>query len=332
MDSFDSPTSRFVPDALETLSLFVSLTSISIMSLLFGRKTAGTKLRSINYARGLVIGLYVVSWLFSFSAALLVQTNDFNPVSCEISVFFCIFLYASSKILIYLFLIERVHIVTAVGIARWNCPTFRFNMALLLPYSSMVVLAILYRVSVVSDDGICKIGLLKQSALPLIAYDFLLSAWLTALFLRSLISSTSMLQGPTKSKLREVARRALFGSTMAMILSTANISTFLYFQGHERGLICLALCTLDVTLNAITIHWVTSRANSNNNRGASDRTSTAARGGGQPFPLHGTDKQVSPLESHISVSIESYVEDYHQMNLASRVPDEPLFQIRQPVQ
>ena len=90
------------------------------MSTLFGRKTAGTKMSNINYARGLVIALYLVSWMFSFMATQLVQTNDNNMVSCVISIYTCIALYAGSKIIIYLFLMEKVYVVTAVGLTRSN--------------------------------------------------------------------------------------------------------------------------------------------------------------------------------------------------------------------
>lgn len=90
------------------------------MSVLFGRKTAGTKLSNINYARGLVISLYLVSWAFSFMATHLVQTNNFNNVSCTMSIYTCILLYAASKIIIYLFLMEKVYVVTAVGLTRKN--------------------------------------------------------------------------------------------------------------------------------------------------------------------------------------------------------------------
>ncbi|KAI7821324.1 hypothetical protein BC939DRAFT_386725, partial [Gamsiella multidivaricata] len=248
------------PGPADSVSLFISLACISVMSLLFGRKTAATKLSSINYARGLVVGLYLVSWLFSLVAAMLVQTNDFNKLSCDLSIFMCILLYALSKVLIYLFLIERVHIVTAVGITRWNCPMFKFNMLLLLPYSGIFVLAIIYRIANMGPDGICRIGLARPAGVPLIIYDIFIISWLTALFLRALLSSTSMLQGPTKSRLREVARRTLMGSIWALILSGANIAALVYFNGYERGLTCMASCTVDVTLNAITIHWVTSRA------------------------------------------------------------------------
>lgn len=88
------------------------------MALLFGRKTAGTKWGTINYARGLVITLYLMSWGFSFMATILVQTNNNNIVSCVMSIYTCVALYAGSKVVIYLFLMEKVYVVTAVGSTR----------------------------------------------------------------------------------------------------------------------------------------------------------------------------------------------------------------------
>ncbi|KAF9187826.1 hypothetical protein BGZ51_000998 [Haplosporangium sp. Z 767] len=324
MDTFDRPI--YKPDAIESVSLFISLVCISLMSLLFGRKTAGTKFSTLNYARGLVVSLYLVSWLFSLMAAMLVQTNNFNLLSCQLSIFTCIVLYASSKVIIYLFLAERVYVVTAVGVTRWNSKLYKFNLFLVTPYGIVFILAIIYRVAKLTRSGECQIGLLRPAAVPFIVYDILISSWLTAVFIHSLMSSTSMLQGPTKHKLREVARRTLLGSLIALVLSCANISTLVYFQGQERGLMCLATCTLDVTLNAIAIHWVTSRGgskNSSNKRGISSNNGDRHSRVGQQFGMQGIDKQVSPIESHISVSIESYVEEYHQLHYGPKSTTSP---------
>jgi len=51
---------------------------------------------------------------------MLVQTNNFNIISCTMSVYSCIILYACSKIFIYLFLMEKVYVVTAVGSTRFD--------------------------------------------------------------------------------------------------------------------------------------------------------------------------------------------------------------------
>ncbi|KAF9978448.1 hypothetical protein BGZ73_002344 [Actinomortierella ambigua] len=303
------------PDPEETVSLFVSLTCISLMSVLFGRKTAGTKLSTINYARGLVVSLYLVSWAFSFMATILVQTNNSNFISCAMSIYSCIILYAVSKVIIYLFLMEKVYVVTAVGTTRSNFMLYRINLLLLVPYAGILALMIIFRVHEIRDNGHCMIGLQKPASLTLILYDIFISSWLTLLFIRPLMSSTSLLQGPSKGKLRDVARRTLLGSIIALVLSSANVFTLVYFNGHERGLICLASCTVDVTLNAITIHWVTSRGGGRLSAGG-DRSSGDRRGGGHHMH-HATgqltsEKQVAPLESHISVTVESYVEQYHQ--------------------
>ncbi|KAI8602534.1 hypothetical protein EDD21DRAFT_303607 [Dissophora ornata] len=234
------------------------------------------------------------------------------------SIYACIILYAISKVIIYLFLMEKIYVVTAVGSTRSEFMLYKVNLGLMSPYLGILFLMIYYEVSELGEDGICYIGLQKPAALTLILYDIMLSTWLTVLFIRPLMSSTSLLQGPSKGRLRDVARRTLMGCIIALILSSANVFTLVYFQGHERGLICLASCTCDVTLNAITIHWVTSRG------GGRNGSSWGRRGERRMDGTQGTnsivlnyasnEKQVAPLESHQSITVESYVEEYHQLH------------------
>ncbi|KAF9175546.1 hypothetical protein BGX21_003019 [Mortierella sp. AD011] len=205
-------------------------------------------------------------------------------------------------------MVERVHVVTDIGVTRWNSRIFKFNVALVAPFSVILALALKFRVAEIDDLGYCKIGLKTQSSVPLIVYDTFINIWLTFLFMRSLNSSTSKLQGSRSSKLRTVARRTLIGAIISLILSSANIATFVIFNGHETGALCLALCTLDVTLNAVTIHWVTSprrspkaSVKSSPNRDWPSKVDSATMDG----------QEVSPLRSHFSISIQSYVEEYH---------------------
>ncbi|KAF9912821.1 hypothetical protein EC991_008687 [Linnemannia zychae] len=298
------------------------------MSLLFGRKTSGTNMTNINYARGLVISLYIVSWAFTTIAAVLTSTNYGNITSCTLSIFVCLSLYAMSKIIIYLFLIEKVYVVSSVTTLRRDTTLYRVNILLLTPYTVILVLMILNRVAVLDVDDQCFIGLKPLASITLILYDIFISSWLTILFIRPLMSTTSVLQGPSKGKLRQVARRTLIGSIIALILSSANVFTLVYFKGYEDSVLCLLSCTLDVTLNACTVHWVTSRARGNNqsdrggSRGQQQTPGTGAHGhgghvghGGMGYnnythPTTSAEKHMIPMstDTHISVTVESYTE------------------------
>ncbi|KAI1311292.1 hypothetical protein EDD11_003505 [Mortierella claussenii] len=294
------------PDLASVISLLVSLLAISLMSVLFGRKTSGTNMANINYARGLVISLYVVSWSFTTIAATLTSTNTGNIMSCTLSIFVCLSLYAASKIIIYLFLIEKVYVVSAVTTTRKDTMLYRINILLLTPYTVILVLMILNRVAVLDENDQCFIGLKPAASIFLILYDIVISSWLTALFIRPLMSTTSALQGPSKGRLRQVARRTLIGSLIALILSSGNVFTLVYYRGYEDSVLCLLSCTLDVTLNACTVHWVTSRA----------RSPTSSDKGARNAPNQNTnnatttEKQTPPTETHISVTVQSYQENY----------------------
>jgi hypothetical protein len=64
------------PDALEIMSEFISLVCITVLAAALGSKTLGEKLKTINYGRVMVILLYVVSWAFAVTSAVVVSTND----------------------------------------------------------------------------------------------------------------------------------------------------------------------------------------------------------------------------------------------------------------
>ncbi|KAF8943239.1 hypothetical protein BGZ47_005663 [Haplosporangium gracile] len=274
---------------------------------------------NINYARGLVISLYIVSWAFTTIAAVLTSTNSGNIISCTLSIFVCLSLYAMSKIIIYLFLIEKVYVVSSVTTLRRDTTLYRVNILLLTPYTVILVLMILNRVAVLDVNDQCYIGLKPLASITLILYDIFISSWLTILFIRPLMSSTSVLQGPSKGKLRQVAQRTLIGSIVALILSSVNVFTLVYFKGYEDSVLCLLSCTLDVTLNACSVHWVTSRA-----RGSNHADKTGSRGQHQTphngvghgavgytnntHPATSTEKHMMPTDTHISVTVESYQE------------------------
>ncbi|KAF9410627.1 hypothetical protein BGZ94_001586, partial [Podila epigama] len=207
---------------------------------------------------------------------------------------------------------------------------YRINIALTTPIIVIVYLMATYKVAELDIAGLCYVGLQRASALPLIIYDILLSAWLTFLFIRPLVNPNSSLQGPSKGKLRQVARRTLIGSIVALVLSASNIFTVAYFEGRELGLVCLTCCTADVTLNAISIHWVTARGSTSQSQekgqhgtghaGASWRSTSDARrnrssvddDAGTSFEKEGGGMVLEPLETQMSMSADGSEEGDHR--------------------
>lgn len=51
-----------------------------------------------------------------------------------------------------------------------------------------------------------------------------------------------------RSRLYKLARRTLVASIVSLLISFANVLVVVITQGHERGLVCLTMCTVDVTV------------------------------------------------------------------------------------
>ncbi|KAI7897833.1 uncharacterized protein BX663DRAFT_481151 [Cokeromyces recurvatus] len=250
------------PDHAELAAKVVSIFSISSLSLLFGIKTFNVHFKYLTYSRWLVICLYLLSWSFTTASMLLVTTNNNNYASCFLSIMVCDIFYFSTKIVIYTWLIEKIYVVSSIRQTRWKSNTYRFHLCLLLPYIAIFVLMMIFHVAEIDESGICIIGLQSIASLPLLIYDFLINFYMALFFIRPLIKlgkNTKSTNWRT-SRLNEVALRTLIASIVCLLASFANIFSLFMFQGRERGLICLTCCTVDVTINVITVHWVTSQA------------------------------------------------------------------------
>ena len=59
-----------------------------------------------------------------------------------------------------------------------------------------------------------------------------------------------------ETRLYKLTKRTLIASLVCLLVSLANVMSIVITRGNLRGLVCLSCCTLDVTINVMTIHWV----------------------------------------------------------------------------
>ncbi|RCH88074.1 hypothetical protein CU097_007928 [Rhizopus azygosporus] len=246
------------PDGGELAAKLVSLFSSTILSVLYGVKTYNVQFKYLTYSRWLILLLYIFSWAFAVMSMILVTTNNGNYTSCLLTVMVCDILYCATKIVIYAWLIEKIYVVSATRQSRWSNKSYRFNLGLLLPYIAIFILMIVYHRAYIEPNGYCIIGIAPAGTIPLIAINL----YMTVFFVRPLLKlgGLGIFSSTANSRLHEVALRTLVASVVCLVVSFANILSLIILDGRERGLLCMTCCTLDVTINVITVHWVTSQA------------------------------------------------------------------------
>ncbi|OAD73357.1 hypothetical protein PHYBLDRAFT_181506 [Phycomyces blakesleeanus NRRL 1555(-)] len=181
-----------------------------------------------------------------------------NSTSCTLSQLACDFFYSGSKFIIYVWLIEKVWIVSGNSIERWRSPTYIFHMCLLLPYVAIFTLMVYFKIASLDETGACLIGLQIIASVPLLIYDFILSTFMGFLFIKPLfIAGKNAHDDWRNSRLHGVAVRSFVATLVGLLVSFANILALVLFPYGVRDVICFTSCTIDVTINVITIHWVT---------------------------------------------------------------------------
>ncbi|GAA5804316.1 hypothetical protein HPULCUR_009803 [Helicostylum pulchrum] len=224
------------PDDSEIASEFVSLVCVTVLSLLIGIKTYNVQFKYLSCSRWLIIALYLLSWAFTVSAAI------FETM--------CLAFFL--KWLAIYFIQEQ----------KWS-------------YILAPVLKFIFHIAEIQENGVCIIGLELIASIPLLIYDFVFNTYMTILFIKPLMRSEDGTHvGWKASRLHDVARRTLVASIVALLVSFANILTLTLFNGRERGVLCLTCCTVDVTINVATIHWVTANRGKKIKKGQKNNTSS----------------------------------------------------------
>ncbi|KAH8831847.1 hypothetical protein DL96DRAFT_1553072 [Flagelloscypha sp. PMI_526] len=253
----------FQSTGFQVLSAAIYLLGISVVSHCLSRRVAVedwssfTAIREIKWARKCIILILADSWLFLFSSALLMfgVGLELNPFVCAASIYLCVAFYATSKVLLYLFLVEKVHIVWnphGADSPRMKSKVFILGIITVSMYLVVIGLMVVGRNHYFRDDGTCIIGLKHYASVTLLAYDLL--------FLYPLIKTS--LKNP---RVTRVAIRTLIASAVSLTTSSVNMAVLTLLKGHELGWICLgAGCGVDVIVNACALFWATRGINGHN--------------------------------------------------------------------
>ncbi|KAK0120007.1 hypothetical protein ONS95_011425 [Cadophora gregata] len=125
---------------------------------------------------------------------------------------------------------------------------------MLLPYLVVIALNFYFRFADYEQES-CRIGMKRESMIPLIAFD----VYLTSLFLIPLRSLYSY-KTDRSSQTRTVALRTFVGSCCTLTSSIVNLTVVMVLKG-EPGWICLMCCNIDILFSVLVLHWITSKDN-----------------------------------------------------------------------
>ncbi|GAA6059162.1 hypothetical protein JCM10212_005507 [Sporobolomyces blumeae] len=248
------------------------LACVAILSALLAKRWLGwTTIKRLPVAKLLVLAVLADSFLFIFASAVIVLGvgTSFSPIACKLGIWWCIILYASSKVLIYSFLAEKLLAVYSVRpdrrIPRWRCLPYVTAMVGLAAWVAVAGAMIAGRIAFIRQhDDACVIGLRLYATVPMLVCDAVVNIYLTAAFVVPIARSKW-------DKAQRLAMKSCVAAIAALVTSFANIAVLTIEHGHQLSWVCLGSCGLDVTVNAIILFIVTASPSSSHDSDPSGR-------------------------------------------------------------
>ena len=229
---------------------------VSELAVFLYQGTAFKHLKKMTFPNMVGLSTIATSILFTAVAGTLVlfTGNGVHEV-CQAASWVCVFLYMATKGQLYIFFIERMHIVhKKPSQTRMESPLYIFNMCLLIPFFGILALMIAYRVAYVGDDQHCRHGVRREGTIPGLIYDTLFSVYSVAVFVWPLFKSRS-------DTLQWAIKKNIVGSVVSTVSSFLNAFSLFYQEVQDTDS-CLLRCTVDVMVNVMVLNYLVSSSSS----------------------------------------------------------------------
>ena len=205
--------------------------------------------------------------LFIFSNTIyltVLQVESYHV--CHDTIILCLAFYVTSKIIVYLFLLERASSIR--GLRKWRDPYWIAGLAVIAGgFGTIAIFAFTGPMVIVSSDPShdCQIGLPVKALVALLSYDVLLNMILTILYLAMANKICHRLswhnffklllqampfrchgQFPSQEDVFELFMAKSVLGCLGVVLSTVgNLVALIVLRGHEEAWMCLTFCTAD---------------------------------------------------------------------------------------
>ncbi|KAF2447683.1 hypothetical protein P171DRAFT_354953 [Karstenula rhodostoma CBS 690.94] len=224
--------------------------------------------------------MYIAVFSFIVCSAVMVAGQGlYNYRLCFGATWICLILYTVAKFVIYVFLVERIHVVRAPFVRR-SRDWLYLSCLVLMSVSFLAVAVNAYLSPIIimeADDGRCHMGIPGKASIPFMSVDIVVDVVLTSVFIYLLrpvvkmhgLNKTHVVRVPKspilgreeevhgtamRKSIRKLLWKSLIGSLLIMIPTIANMIQFYIMQGRELALICLTLCTLDGKCDCLSVY------------------------------------------------------------------------------
>lgn len=212
--------------------------------------------------------IYIGTLSFTFATNLVLSVWGFNTRNlCNVAIHVCISFYVFCKFLGYLYLVERMHQLSA-GVKRRKDVVYLISMAIVLCGIGLFTgFAFVFPITNLSEiDGVCRIGLPAKITIPLLAYDVILNLGLAGIFFRRGTKIARVVGFQHFSKCVKLAMpwrtmpdprtnpvqfteyfmgRSLIAAFAIICPTITNLVVLFVLNGHEQGWLCFTICTVD---------------------------------------------------------------------------------------
>ncbi|KAI0016545.1 hypothetical protein F4780DRAFT_783159 [Xylariomycetidae sp. FL0641] len=284
----------YEPVAGRFFNLLLIIVASSLCCSFFWRRLGAIRnWRKLPYLIWLLLALYVDSYLFLLGSSILEFTYSANQnlAVCQATILFCITLYLSTKLLIYLFLVERAvslprllwflappiltrgqHIIKGTTVPRFKSRMYIFHNVAIIGFTLIfMILLLIFRMYSI-ENNLCMISVQHDVLICVIIMDVTVNVYLTGLFLRPIIQSHSFNmkslaegrkpwsrnrhQSAIDAKLHALTIRTFVGTCCTLLSSLANLVGQMVFDGQPYWL-CLLCCEADILFSTVVLHCIT---------------------------------------------------------------------------
>ncbi|SGY66157.1 BQ5605_C004g02634 [Microbotryum silenes-dioicae] len=240
------------------LSLYYLLSSSVLGALLAIRALSIENLQRWPLFKILTCLALLAAYLFVFAEAIMVlglQGAHSVVAVCVTGTWLCIILYMIFKLVYYVFLMERVHLVYSskrnIKLRRLRAPWYRISLVVVVAWAGVAIAMVIGRIVETSGEGdVCVSGVRQYASIALLVVDASVCTVLTLAFALPVWRSRF-------SKAQRLALTSCIATGIGTLASFANLLWMTHAEGREKRWVRGLSSSLDIFISAVLTFVIT---------------------------------------------------------------------------